>query len=403
MKPISMRRRALFGGVGIAVLLLCAACGGDGDGTGVANSITSTTAMQKSGATEINWKYDSVSAGQNDKVNLIDDNGVNRSFYVSFSKRYDSSATHKLVVIFPGTDTSGQEMQAWLGAGWAKTGTDPRNGIEYYMTNTVFVYPDALIREFPGYAADDPTSMDPWKGRGWLLGGNGTQDRPVVDGDTEAAGNADIHFIQQLIPGLQKKFGVSDKNVFMTGHSWGGDMAAVMTCYLGKDVGGSVPVAANKPYWFYDETKVVDANLTGVPIACLTHGTPVWTWFGNNDEHFAAVERADADLVGEKPAGYYGRMQYKFWKFDRFGDPATLSNCKDDALVINSSNLRDVGNSKTNKQISVVAQGCPNASIVRLTSYDKDYSGIGDTPGHYPPDYFGREVAGWFNSLATSN
>ncbi|RXV65036.1 hypothetical protein D1006_33215 [Burkholderia stabilis] len=354
----------------------------------------------------MSW-YDNVSAGQNSGL-LSDEDGNDRPFYVSFSKHYDAQATHKLVVIFPGTGTSGQEMQDWLGNGWRwdpnANAIDQRTGIEYYMDNTVFVYPDPLIRTFPGYFEDAPLNRNVLKTRGWLLGANGTQDRPVDGGNVEAAGSADLDFVKVLIPGLQAKYGVVDKNVFIAGHSWGGDMASVVACYLGKDIGGAAPIAANKPYWFYDETTVTGANLSGTPNACSTGNTPVWVWFGNDDEHFAGVEEQEAGSAANA-VGYYGRMQYATWKSIRYGDltASANSNCTDVPLTINSVNPYDTSSGTAQAQTSIVASGCAGNSTVRLTSYDTDYSGSGDIPGHYPPDYFGREVAAWFNSLAVNN
>lgn len=42
------------------------------------------------------------------------------------------------------------------------------------------------------------------------------------------------------------------ERVFATGHSWGGDMAQVVSCFLGERFRATVPVAANRPYWFED-------------------------------------------------------------------------------------------------------------------------------------------------------
>ena len=55
-------------------------------------------------------------------------------------------------------------------------------------------------------------------------------------------------------------------------------MAQVVSCFLGDRFRASVPVAANRPYWF--------ESSNGEDLQC-TGQTAVWTMFGINDEHFS--------------------------------------------------------------------------------------------------------------------
>ena len=258
--------------------------------------------------------------------------GGQRSFFLSLPKDMQPGTTPALVMVFAGTDTTGADMQAFFGASWTDAG-----GMEAAFLDAIFVYPDPKWRDFPG-----------WGGRygGWLLGphaGPGT-------------GMQDLRFVAELLDWLGTTYAVDPDRVFATGHSWGGDMAAVAGCFLGDRFTAIAPIAANRPFWF-------DAN---GPADCKGHPA-VWTVFGTADEHYAGQQAF---------AGDFGRQQDAFW--------ARRHGCGSVTLMLN---LPLTGESTTH-------QGC--IQPVRLTLYDPAFSGTTDQPGHQPPDRAIPLIARWF-------
>ena len=148
--------------------------------------------------------------------------GGKRSFYLSLPDGYSAENKYKLVLVFPGTSTTGMEMKAFVGDGW-----NGINGLEANMPNTIFVYPDPKWRYFPDWKSTDG---------GWLLGPYGSA----------AKGMEDIRFVSELLDWLTANYAIDTERVFATGHSWGGDMTAVVGCFLGDRFRAIAPVAANR-------------------------------------------------------------------------------------------------------------------------------------------------------------
>ncbi|TAE30673.1 MAG: hypothetical protein EAZ91_10105 [Cytophagales bacterium] len=261
--------------------------------------------------------------------------GNKRSFFVSLPPTYSRTKKHKLVVVFPGTDTRGKAMKAFVGDGWND------DGLEANMSNAIFVYPDPKWR----YFAD-------WKSTngGWLLGPHGGA----------AAGMEDIHFVGELLDWMIKKYAIDTARIFATGHSWGGDMTAVVGCFLGNRFRAIAPVAANRPYWFESGNKPL--NCSGAPA--------VWTFFSTQDEHFEGQEPKSGD---------FGKAQNAFWR--------SKYACRSTFTILD---IEPYGE-------SVEYVNC--TSTVRFTLYSPDFSGESDMPGHQPPDFYLREVPRWFNSF----
>lgn len=282
-----------------------------------------------------NTPHNSVQSGQI-TIKFSDQAGGDRSFLVTLPKHYSSKSDYKLVFVFSGTNATGSDMQKYVGVGW--NGVD---GLESSMPNTIFVYPDPKIRDFPDWGNSY---------RGWLLG-------PFAG---PAEGMEDIYFIQELLDWLTSNYSIDSNKIFATGHSWGGDMTAVVGCFLGNKFAAIAPVAANRPYWFESE-----------PGALKCTGSPaVWTFFGNNDDYFGENEPNKGD---------FGREQNRFW-MDRF-------NC-------NSSYINlDVGP----KGESIEYNNC--ITTVRFTLYSPAFSGGDFLPGHQPPDFYLSVVPEWFNSF----
>ena len=183
---------------------------------------------------------------------------------------YDPDTPHALVVGYAGTDWVGEQIQPYLdleGGGQAE----------------IFVYPDPLWRSFPTWGTYG----------GWVLGDNAYP----------ADGMGDIVFTEALLDHLEAEYCIDTDRVFATGHSWGGDMAQVVSCFLGARFTASVPVAANRPYWFEE----------GSTWSTCEGSTAVWTMFGIADDHF----------TWQSYPGEYGDECRDFWLDARGCDGAS--------------------------------------------------------------------------------
>ena len=246
--------------------------------------------------------------------------GGERGFYLSLPNDYDPDVGHKVVFGFSGTNWVGAQIQNYL-------------SLESHATQTIFVYPDPLWRDFVGWGNYG----------GWLLG-------PYAQ---PAHGEEDIIFVEKILDAIAEQYCVDSQKVFATGHSWGGDMAQVVACFLGERFRASAPVAANRPYWFEDAQ--------GNPIYC-SGDTAVWTWFGVNDDHF----------TWQSYPGEYGDECRDFWLAER--------GCSQQAQEI-----------QVGSDICYIYEECE--SEVRYCLYDAQY-------GHQiPSDYFPQVTMEWFDSF----
>ena len=168
-----------------------------------------------------------------------------RGFYLSLPADYEPNTPHRLILGYPGTDWVGEQIQPYL---------DLESGA---ASDEIFVYPDPLWRDFPGWGNFG----------GWVLG-------PYAD---PADGDQDLVFTGAILDYMAENYCIDEDRVFATGHSWGGDMAMVVSCFLGDRFRASVPVAANRPYWFEPDG--------GGAVDCKGM-TAVWTMFGAADDHF---------------------------------------------------------------------------------------------------------------------
>lgn len=262
--------------------------------------------------------------------------GGKRSFFLTLPDDYSKENKYKLVIIFSGTNATGKNMKDYVGSGWNGV-----VGLESNMPNTIFVYPDPKWRYFPEWGKTYG---------GWLLG--------LFAGPAE--GMEDIYFVSELLDWVQNNYSVDRDRIFVTGHSWGGDMAAVVGCFLGDRFTAVVPVAANRPYWFDDPS--INTSCKGSPA--------IWTFFGKDDDYFKEHESYSGD---------FGIQQNEFWT-KRFA-------CDPNSEVLE---IEPIGE-------SVEFKNCQ--TIVRLTLYSPDFSGGDFLPGHQPPDFFLSEVPKWFNSF----
>ncbi len=188
--------------------------------------------------------------------------GGMRSFYLVVPTDYDDSIPHRVIVGYAGTDWSGEMIRPYL-------------DLEQSGSRTIYVYPDVRFRDFEGWGNLG----------GWLLGPHAAP----------ANGMEDLDFTAALLDHLEASYCVDTDRIFATGHSWGGDMAAVAGCFLGDRFTAVAPVAANRPYWF-------EPAGGGEP-ACVGD-VAVWTFFGQADDHFTS----------QPSVGAYGIEQDDFWR-----------------------------------------------------------------------------------------
>ncbi|MFT5686276.1 MAG: polyhydroxybutyrate depolymerase [Myxococcota bacterium] len=243
-----------------------------------------------------------------------------RSYWLSLPDDYDPNVPHTLTIGYAGTDWVGEQIQPYLdledGGGAAE----------------IYVYPDPLWRAFEGWGTYG----------GWVLGDNAQP----------ADGMGDLNFTAALLDDLEASLCIDTDRVFATGHSWGGDMAQVVSCFLGDRITASVPVAANRPYWFEE---------SGSWSECVGD-TAVWTMFGINDDHFTWQ-----DYPGE-----YGDECRDFWLDTR--------SCE--------ASSTDLGYGADGECVSY--DGCD--SEVRYCLY-------GPQTGHQIPGYFSEAALAFFRGF----
>lgn len=242
-----------------------------------------------------------------------------RGFFLSLPKDYDPDVPHRLVLGYPGTNWVGEQIQPYLDL--EKHASEP----------TIFAYPDPLWRDFDGWGNYG----------GWLLGPHAAP----------ADGMEDLVYTEAILDELEASYCIDTERIFATGHSWGGDMAAVVACFLGDRVRAAIPIAANEPYWFRPDQG--DLSCAG--------NTAVWTFFGIADDHF----------TWQDYPGQFGEEQDNFW--------AEEHGCNDKTTDLNLS----VGSCIEHK-------GC--TAETRLCLY-------GAESGHQAPEDFAGIAMDWWEGF----
>jgi polyhydroxybutyrate depolymerase len=245
-----------------------------------------------------------------------------RSYFLVLPANYDPAVPHRLIFGYAGTNWTGEQIRPYL-------------DVEDPGSTDIYVYPNVLWRDFEGWGNLG----------GWLLGPHA---RP-------ADGNADLVFTAALLDRLSADYCIDPAQVFATGHSWGGDFAAVLGCFLGDRFRAVAPIAANRPYWF-EPAGGGDPGCVG--------SAAVWTFFSQADDHF----------TGQPYPGSYGDEQDTFWRAAR--------HCGDAAEDV------DLGIGAPGE--CVEHAGCD--TNVRYCLYDP-------ATGHQRPDYFPAEFRRWLDSF----
>lgn len=246
--------------------------------------------------------------------------GGTRGFTLVRPDSYDPDVRHRVIVGYPGTSWIGSQIRPYL---------DLEDGAR---DDEIFVYPDPLWHDFEGWGNLG----------GWRLGPNAWP----------ADGDEDLVFTGALLDWLEDNYCVDTGRVFATGHSWGGDMAQVVSCFLGDRFTATAPVAANRPYWFE----------AGDGWSACTGDSAVWTFFGQGDDHFTRQDQP----------GQFGDECRDFWEQERgcSGQRAPIAGTPDGECEVSS--------------------GC--SSEVRYCLY-------GPGAGHQAPAYFASEAMAWFRTF----
>lgn len=266
------------------------------------------------------------SGGAQVMLDVGPDGDGERGFYLSIPRDYDPATRHALYVGYPGTNWVGEQVRGYLAL---EDGT--RN-------DEIFVYLDPLWRDFEGWGNLG----------GWVLG-------PYAH---PADGMGDLVFTEAVLDYLDEHYCIDEGRVFATGHSWGGDMTAVVACFLGNRFTAVAPAAANRPYWFEPD------GIGGAWAEC--RGEPsVWTWFGVADDHFTWQEYG----------GEFGDQQRDFWLQSR--------DCE-------GPDAYDVLDISGAEGACVAFHGC---------AADTRYCLYGPESRHQIPSYFSEAVRAYFRSF----
>ena len=249
--------------------------------------------------------------------------GGQRRFLVSLPPSFDPKCAHRVIFGFSGRDWVGEQMVSYFGL-------EPLR-----KADEILVYPDPLRRSFGSWGTV----------RGWQLGPYGQN----------AVGTEDLAFVRAMVDYLAQNYCIDRNRVFATGHSWGGDMTHVLSCFTDL-FRATVPVAANDPYWF--RTPSGPARCSGK--------TAVWTMYGLQDTSF-------------NDRGANGRAVRDFW--------VSANQC---AGVDQTTDL-SISLPGGKKEQCVAYRGC--RVDTRLCLYDAQF-------GHQiPRAYFAREVLAYFRSF----
>jgi poly(3-hydroxybutyrate) depolymerase len=170
-----------------------------------------------------------------------------RQFFLSIPAAYDSKLPNRLIVGLHGRDYSGDKMKSYLGLEKAPV---------VAQNNEIFVYPDALLRDFGSWGS----------AIGWQLGPGAA--------DTNAAGDEDVAFIDAMVAYMKTNYCIDSERVFVTGQSWGGDFSSALACIRGDIFRASVPVAANGIYYLQS------------PLVSCKGTAAVWEMHGKGDPYF---------------------------------------------------------------------------------------------------------------------
>lgn len=246
-----------------------------------------------------------------------------RSYYLTLPPDYDPDRAYGLLIAFPGTNWMGAQIRGYFDF----------ESRAPHDADLIFVYPDPLWRDFEGWGTLG----------GWVLG-------PYAQ---PADGMGDVSFTAALLDRLEGAYCVDRERVFVTGHSWGGDMAQILACFLGDRVRASAPVAANRPYWFEDEGAWIDCP----------GDAAVWTFFGEADDHF----------YYQAYPGEFGDECRDFWLDERSCEGVEAA----EALPIEGAACEDY-------------EGCE--APVRYCLY-------GSESGHQAPSWFSDLALDWFLSF----
>ena len=150
------------------------------------------------------------------RYRTITSTGKSRQYYLSVPTNYDKNKAYQLVFGFHGRDYDGIRMRDYL----RLESTD-------YSKNTVFVYPNALRRNWSEFGNKTFT--------GWLI---------------NPYNNEDFTLFSDILAEVEQEHCIDKKRVYVTGQSWGGDFASALSCQFGDVIAATTAVGINGDFFF---------------------------------------------------------------------------------------------------------------------------------------------------------
>ena len=131
-------------------------------------------------------------------------------------------------------------------------------------SNTIFVYPNALYRHWPEFGSS-------YYAIGWLTG--------------QTSSNEDFIFFDDTLAAVADDYCIDLAHVYVTGQSWGGDMASSITCARGDDIAAATAVAANGDFFFTGANWGYLDKYPTITFADCQRPVPMITYRGANDSY----------------------------------------------------------------------------------------------------------------------
>ena len=182
----------------------------------------------------------------------ITSSGKTRQYYLSVPANYDPDKAYNLVFGMHGLNNDGIRMRDYL----RLEDTAP-------AADTLFVYPDALQRQWPEFGNNTYT--------GWLL---------------KHEDNEDFVLFDDILAELENNYCINSTRVYVTGQGSGGDVTSSLACARGNRIAAATGVAINGDFFFTGVNGYEETYPTLTYMDCQ-RSVPMITYRGANDVYQA--------------------------------------------------------------------------------------------------------------------
>lgn len=186
------------------------------------------------------------------RYETITSNGKTRQYYLSVPTSYNPNTAYNLVFGYHGLNYNGKDMRTYL-----------RLETTSAASNTIFVYPNGLYRHWPEFGSS-------YYAIGWLTG--------------QTSSNEDFIFFDDTLAEVANEHCIDLAHVYVTGQSWGGDMASSISCARGDKIAAATAVAANGDFFFTGFYGYYD-KYPAITYAGCQRPVPMITYRGANDSY----------------------------------------------------------------------------------------------------------------------